>query len=305
MSLTLLKTLIAIADTGSFSAAANVVCVTQAAVGQQMQRLEGTLGVKLFDRTGKSPKLTALGHTVVSRARETIQSYDTLLDGLTGDARLTGELTVGAIPSLISALVPRSIRRLVATYPDLHTRVVPGLNEDLLEQVERGAVDAAIMSAPSYLSHHLTWRPFATETFVLITAPEVTETDPLNILRDMPYIRHQRRTVAGGLVDAWLLENNITVRAAMEMDSLETVSSMVAHNLGVSVVPNSCVPDTVFSTLRKRPLGDLGSEPVSRVLGILTPAECPKIQLVNALFEEIKATVTEHADIHTHTKELL
>ena len=291
MSITLLKTLIAIADTGSFRAAADRVFVSQAAVGQQMRRLEDQLSSTLFDRTTKPPRLNPLGYAIVTKARDLVARYDGLLDGLTDDGNLIGELSVGAVPSLLRALLPISIKRLVETYPDLHTRVVPGLNEELLEQVERGAVDAAVMSAPQVVPVGLVWRPFVTEEFVLITAPEVKETDPLEILANLPYIRHQRRTAAGILADEWLSKNGIHVRPVMEMESLETVASMVAHNLGVSVVPNACVPDAVFASLRKI---SLGPTTVSRVLGVLTPAESTKLRLVNALLGQLKITAASN-----------
>ena len=95
MSLTLLKTLIAISEQGSFSAAANFVGVSQAAVGQQMKRLEESLQVSLFDRHSTPPKLNQLGHAVVPKARDIIQAYDRLLDDLPGTENWSGELTLG------------------------------------------------------------------------------------------------------------------------------------------------------------------------------------------------------------------
>lgn len=289
MSITLLRSLIAVAETGSFAAAADEVCVSQAAVGQQMRRLEQELGAALFDRSERSPRLTPLGHAVVARAREVVAGYDGLTDGLTGDGRLMGQLVVGAVPSLIRALVPMSIKRLVAAYPDLHTRVVPGLSDDLQDKVERGLVDAAVMSAPLHLPAGLRWQPFATEDFVLIAGPQVEGEDALALLATHPYIRHQRRTAAGMLAEEWLSRNRIAVRPAMEMESLETLASMVAHGLGVSVVPDACVPDAVFASLRKLPLRN----PVRRVLGVLTLPDCPKRHLVEAMLTEIGATVTK------------
>ncbi|MBT3649511.1 MAG: LysR family transcriptional regulator, partial [Rhodobacteraceae bacterium] len=65
MTIALFKTLIAISEQGSFRAAADVICVTHAAIGQQMTRLEETLQVRLFDRSEKSPKLNQLGKAFV------------------------------------------------------------------------------------------------------------------------------------------------------------------------------------------------------------------------------------------------
>jgi DNA-binding transcriptional LysR family regulator len=291
LSIALLKTLIAISDHGSFSAAAESVNVSQAAVGQQMKRLEASLHATLFDRTTKTPLLNPLAKALVPKARELVHAYDTLLDDLTGDAQLYGELTLGAVPSTIRALVPKSVKELVRIYPQLHIRVVPGLSGDMQEQVERGAVDSAILSQPSNLGSHLIWEPFADEELILLTSADVTEKDPLKILENMPYIRHTRRAAVGLLAEQWLSEHKVTVRASMEMESIESLTSMVSHNLGVSIVPNVSVPDVIFATLRKIKLPQPSR---SRVLGVLSRADCSKRRLVDRLVEQLQITVAAH-----------
>lgn len=288
MSIALFKTLIAIADHGSFSNAANAINITQAAVGQQMRRLESTLGVDLFNRSQKAPQLNTLALALVPKARELVHSYETILDDLTGEGQLNGELTLGAVPSTIRALVPLSVRELVQIYPQLHIRVVPGLSSDMLEQVERSAIDCAILSDPGNLGSHLNWRPFAEEELILLTSADVKMKNPLKILAEMPYIRHTRRAAVGLLAEQWLSEHNITVRASMEMESIESLTSMVAHNLGVSIVPNVSVPDAIFSTLRKI---QLPKPRQSRVLGVVSRADSSKMRLVERLVEQLTKTV--------------
>lgn len=295
MSISLFKTLIAISETGSFRGAADVVCVTHAAVGQQMRRLEETLGVKLFDRSEKTPRLNQLGKAFVPKAKEVVRAYDTILDDLTGDPRMIGELVLGAVPSTIRGLIPKSAKRLIEIYPDLHIRVVPDLSPNLLEQVEQGTLDAAVLSEPLRIHDNLNWMPFFEEKLVLLTAPEVTETDPRRILATMPYIRHTRQASVGMLAEEWLSKNKVKVNDAMEMGSLENLASMVAHNLGVSVGPDICVPDAIFRQLRKIPLED---EAPSRNLGILTRSDCSKLSLVHQLLDQIKIVVSEHSAKH-------
>ena len=78
----------------------------------------------------------------------------------------------------------------------------------------------------------------------------------------------------------------------MEMESLENLASMVAHNLGVSVGPDICVPDPIFRQLRKIPLGD-GAP--SRTLGILTRDDCSKLSLVHKLLDRINFVISEYS----------
>lgn len=285
MSIQLLKTLTAISEHGSFSAAADHICITHAAVGQQMKRLEEAFDVTLFDRSEKSPRLNQLGQALVPKAQVLIHDYVTLFDDLTGDAQYIGELTLGAVPTTIRELIPRSIKRLMKNYPDLYIRVVPGLSGDLFEQVSRGAIDAAILSKPSSIDKNLHWRQIAEEELVLVTSSSVIGNDPIQLLRDMPYIRHNRHAAAGMVAEQWLSQNNIDVRETMVTDSIETLTSMVTHNLGVAIVPNLCMPGPIFAELRKIPLG---SSSIPRVLGLLTRKDCSKVRLVDRLQEEIE-----------------
>ncbi len=284
MSIALLKTLIAISERGSFSAAADHICISHAAVGQQMKRLEQTLNVSLFNRTRRTPALNQLGKALVPKAKEIVRAYDTILDDLVGDAAHYGELILGAVPSTIPLMVPQAIKRLVANYPDLHIHVVTGLSGDLIDQVERGALDAAIVGLQGKAGPNMNWQGMAKENMVLLAPAQVYGDDPLQLLNEQPYIRHTRRGAVGILAEEWLAQNNISVRASMEMESLNSVVDMVSHNLGVSVVPNVCVPGKAFDELRKIPLG---GKTISRQLGMLTRADCPKLRLVDHLMKEL------------------
>ena len=285
MSIQLFKTLIAISDHGSYSAAADHICISHAAVGQQMKRLEEMFEVTLFDRSEKSPRLNQLGQALIPKAQKVIYDYETIFDDLIGDAQFIGELTLGAVPTTIRELIPRSIKRLMEYYPDLYIRVVPGLGGDLFDQVSRGAIDAAIMSKPESIDKAFHWRLIAEEELVLVTAPEIIGNDPIKILNEMPYIRHNRRAAAGIVAEQWLSQNKVDLREIMVTDSIETLTSMVTHNLGVAIVPNLCMPGPIFENLRKI---SLGPSSIPRVLGLLTRKDCSKIRLVDRLQEEIE-----------------
>ena len=206
-----------------------------------------------------------------------------------GDAQFIGELTIGAVPSTIRELIPRSIKRLMTNYPDLYIYVVPELSENLYDQVSRGAVDAAIVSEPKNLEKTLHWQPIIEEQLVLLTAPHIKGNDPKQILQEQPYIRQNRLAAAGILADQWLSHHNINVNEVMVMDSIETLTSMVAHDLGVAIVPNICVPDPIFAKMKKVSLGDSS---IPRVLGLLTRKDCSKIRLVERFQEEVETVLS-------------
>lgn len=288
MSVSLLKTLIAISERGSFSAAADEICISQAAVGQQMKRLEENLNVTLFDRSQRTLTLNQLGKALVPKARDIVHAYETMLDDLVGGAAHFGQLTLGAVPSTTSIMVPMAIKRLVTAHPNLHVHVVTGLSDDLTDQLERGALDVAILSLKDKPSANMNWQPLAEEEMVLLASPQLSGDDPLQLLREQPYIRHTRRGAVGVLAEAWLSANNIPVRGTMELESLDSVVNMVSHNLGVSLVPNICVPGAAFAAMRAIPLG---GKSISRKLGILTRADCPKFLLVDQLLKELLGTI--------------
>lgn len=291
MSILLLNTLVVVADSGSFTAAAQALSVSPAAIGQQMKRLETDLGTVLFDRSATSVQLNARALAVLPRARELVRSYHGLLDDLPGDAHWQGEFVLGAVPSTIRGLVPVSVKALMAEMPGLRIRVVPGLTQDLLEQVERGAIDAAVLSDPGRVAATLDWVPCVDEPLVLLANADVVDDDVNALLSSQPYIRHTRRAAVGELADEWLAANDVSVNTAMEMESLESVASMVAHGLGVSIAPDLCVPDPIFASLNKLPLYPAAR---ARSLGLVSRKDSAVRRLVMRL-ETVVQTVVEAA----------
>ncbi len=288
MSITQLRTLLAIAKSGSFRSAADIVCVTPAAVGHQMRQLEATMDAVLFDRSEHQPTLTPFARSLLVKTQEVVDAYDALMQGGAPSDQFSGDFALGAIPSTLAALVPKSVKRLVSVHEDLSVRVVPGLSDDLQEQVLRGRLDAAVLS-PSYgVDEGLLWQPFIEERLVLLVGPDVELADPKAMLASEPYIRHTRRSAVGILADAWLRDAGIHVKPVMEMESLATVTGMVASGLGVSIVPDVCVPDAEFAALRKVSLEPHGH---SRVLGLLTRADTQKPLIAEQFLTHIQYVI--------------
>ncbi|MEP4637384.1 MAG: LysR family transcriptional regulator, partial [Yoonia sp.] len=119
MTIRLLRTLVAVADTRTFSAAAVEVRVTHAAVSQQMQTLEADLGLALFNRDTRTPELTPIGQEVVRKARQLIADYDNLAPSVLGDDGLSGVVTLGALRTTLTGLTPHAMARLKDRFPAL------------------------------------------------------------------------------------------------------------------------------------------------------------------------------------------
>lgn len=278
MSIRMLRTLIAVADHGTFSAAADAVFVTHAAVSQQMRALEEQWQVAIFDRSTRTPELTPIGRAILAKAREVVRAYDDIVPSVMGDDGLSGRFTLGSAPTALTALVPFATAILKARYGDLHVALFPGLTTNLIHQVERNSLDAALVSKPPVVPRGLAWCPIASEELVLITSRRVTCTDPVQILRTNPFIRFSRDAVVGSIIESWLQANGIDVHDSMEMVGLEAISSLVMADLGVSIIPEPCVQ--VFNPLPLRRFSLAANNPPHRELGLVYPRDTTKSRVI-------------------------
>lgn len=288
MSIRRLRTLIAVDEHATFSAAADAVFITHAAVSQQMRTLEAEWQVALFDRSRRTPQLTPVGRALVARAREIVRSYDTIVPSVLGDEGFRGEILLGAVPMTLTGLTPLSVRILKRHYPDLHVRIFPGLTTQLVAQVDRGAVDAAILSRQRPLPPDIDHADIALEPMQLLAPQDVTSDDPLELLALYPFIRFSRDAVVGSLIDTWLQESGIKVSATMELEGLEAISSMVLAGLGVSIVPARCVRD--FNPLPLKRLALPEGAPARR-LTLAYRRDNPRIPVIDEIHKALLAAV--------------
>lgn len=264
---------------GSFRAAAEAQHITPAAVSQQMRNLEESLGLELFDRSLRSPKLTVTGLSLVGEAQAVIMAYDDLANKLGNSGKISGELILGAVPTTLTGLVPLALSKLQKTQPDVRVRVVPGLTNQLLSEIDRGLIHAAIISEPQILPRYLKFTRIAEEELVLLTANTIEPAEPTVLLRSHPFIRFSREAVVGRLIDVWLRDNGIVVNDTMELDGLEAISSLVAAKIGISIVPRRCVRTSESLPLNLLSLGD---DSPRRKLGLVSRMDSTRINAIKA-----------------------
>ena len=288
MSIKQLRSILAIAENGSFSAAADALCITKAAVGQQMKLLEESLQTPLFDRNGYMPSLNSAGISFVKEAQNVLLTYDTLFNSIHAEDDFFGTISLGAVPSAILALVPLSVKSMMKEVVNTKIRIIPGTSTDLYDHVLNGSIDMVILSKPQRIEPGLQWDLLSEEPLVLLTSSDFEGSDPIQILKTQPYIRLAQRTSVGLLADNWLIKNKITIKETMIMETMETLGCMVSHGLGVSVAPNLTKPDPIFSSLRKIPLL-VGND--VRILGMLTRKDNPKNKAIMILKQHINNTV--------------
>lgn len=277
MSIRALRTIIAIHRHGSFRSAAEAENLTPAAVSQQMRSLEERWNLDLFERSSRTPKLTETGLALVGEAASVIAAYDGLADKVSDRDELSGELILGAVPTTLTGLVPLALSQLKVEHPLIRVRIVPGLSNQLLLQLEREQIHAAIISRPDVLSASMHVVTIAAEELVLLVSEETENDTPENLLNSEPFIRFNRDAVVGKQVEAWLQSKNIVVNDAMELEGLEAISSMVAAKLGVSIVPQRCVRSEENLALRTIPLGP---DAPRRTLSLVSHHVSPRAKMI-------------------------
>lgn len=288
MTIRRLRTLIAIADARTFSAAADMVHITHAAVSQQMQSLEADLGISLFNRSTRTPELTPVAHEVIARARKLIQDYDNLVPSVLADGGLSGVVTLGALRTTLTGLTPRAMAVLKAKYPQIVLHIRPGLTGRMLVDIERGTLDAAIVTKPHLMPVGIQFRELTEEPMQLIAALEEPGEDAVDLLETRPFIRFNRNAVLGTLIDNWILSKRLRVNETMELDSPEAIASMVQANLGVSIVPDLAVPSTEAVPVKRLALGP---DAPRRVLGLAYRRDQIKMQVIDELFEALMQVI--------------
>jgi DNA-binding transcriptional LysR family regulator len=232
-----LKTFIAVARHGTFAAAGMHAGLTQSAVSAQIRNLENALGHSLFDRTGRQAVLNAAGERALPMAKEMLEIFERMANN-DSSGSYSGELKIGAIASVQTGLLPAALVRLREAAPRVEAKLVPGVSLNLLNQVDAGDLDVAILIRPPFpLPKELYTQVLREEPFVLIVPLDVQGDDPLQILREQPLVRYDRTSFGGRLVSRFLREQRLNVHVALELDELDGIVKMVEHGLGVSLIP--------------------------------------------------------------------
>lgn len=236
LTLRMLRTLQAVARSGSFATAAEKTALTQAAVSLQMRGLEEALGKSIFDRRARQIALTREGREICAKVEHILALIDEL-PASTGDT-MRGSVTIGAVVSVIGGL-SLAIAHLKNDHPELEVRLTSARSNELAHMVEDGDVDLAVVvdSAEGALHETLAWTPLYEEPLMLVTSRETPGDDARRILREREFLRFDRRVPTGVVIDRALAELGIAPREYLELNSIETIVSLVRGNVGVSVLP--------------------------------------------------------------------
>ena len=144
----LLRAFVAVVETGSVTRAAHLLSLTQAAVSQQLKRLEELFGVELFDRSNRTLRTSADGERLLPHAQAMLTMNDALW-GMMSKPHYEGELRVGVPHDVVEPNIPPVLKRFDRAWPRVHVTLTSGITVDLLESLEAGELDVALSTQPS------------------------------------------------------------------------------------------------------------------------------------------------------------
>ncbi|AOB32906.1 LysR family transcriptional regulator [Bordetella sp. H567] len=258
------RTFVAVARDGTFTGAGRQLGLTQSAVSAQIRRLEEFLGVALFDRTARSATLNDAGRDILAQTEEVLGLVNRMV-AQAGTGHVTGSLRVAAIASVQQDLLVTALRLFRADFPDVNVRIVPGVSLSLLAHVDAAEVDLAVLIRPPFnLPPELAWQPLLTEPMVLAVPASLPDMGWREALAGQPFIRYDRASFGGRLVDVFLRRHRLTVHEAVELDEIDAIANLVRAGLGVALMPRTAHLDT-----RGMRLLDLGAAGFEREIGIV------------------------------------
>ncbi|KZY23591.1 LysR family transcriptional regulator, partial [Alcanivorax sp. HI0035] len=237
-----LSAFMAVAETGSFSAAAERLYITQPAISKRIALLEQQLGARLFDRVGRQIQLTEAGRSLLPRARQVLMDVEDMaraIHDLSGS--VTGKLRIGTSHHIGLHRLPPVLRQFSRDYPKVELDIHFIDSEEAWEGVLHGELEMGVVTLPPQpddrLQSDVIWR----DPLVFMCAPEhplaKVENITLETLTGYSAILPSPVTFTRGIVERLFDEHNLKLNIAMSTNYLETIHMMVSIGLGWSVLP--------------------------------------------------------------------
>lgn len=265
-----LQAFAAAAELKNFRQAAEAVHISQPAFSRRIEKLETSLGVRLFDRDTRNVELTSVGREFARKIRRLLDDLDETLLGLqaVGGVRM-GEVTVACVPSAVYYFLPQVLRDYHARYPRIRVRIHDASANEVLSVVSGGQADFGV----NFLGDEeagIEFQPIFEERFVLACRRD----HPLARKRKLawadlaPYdfMTVSRSSGNRMLMDLALAGSAVRPQAVYEAQHVTTLLGLVEAGLGVAAVPSLALPAQDHPVLASIPLED---PVVSRSIGLI------------------------------------
>lgn len=274
-----LTTVIAVAEEGSFSKAAEARLSAQSSLSRTVAQVERICGVRLFDRTTRQVVLTSEGEEFVEMASNIVAAYQREIKGFSAYlAGARGVLRLAALPSLAASLLPQMITRFRGRFPEMLVEVEDVLAGQIADYVHSGAVDLAITAAPSQSHEALSaagmqFDVIASDEFFcvlplqhwLLAKPVIEWSD----LAGEAFVAFDQASSVRAVVDRVLADKGVAPARLISARNVASVAGLCAAGLGVSAAPGFVLPLMSVPGTTTRPLA---GPQVERRIGVLRSA---------------------------------
>lgn len=294
MEISHLRAFIHIAESGSFSAAASDLHLTQPAISKRIANLEQQFDVRLFDRAGRTVKLTEPGRLLLPKAREilsTLELSKQLIENL-GD-KVRGNLNLAVTHHIGLHRLPGVLKSFREKYDDVSLQLEFMDSTEACELVESGEAEMAIITLPASPSRNLISTQLWHDRMVFAGKaghPVMDEQQPnLASLMHHDAILPDRGTLTRKLIDRYLSDNTCQPKVTMETNYLETLRMMSKIGIGWTVLPEIMIDEDEMQIF------EFVDCDISRQLGIVRNRQRSLSNAARAMCEAlVSATQTTH-----------
>lgn len=246
-----LQYLTAVIEEKHFGHAAEKCFVTQSTLSAGIQDLEQLLEVSLLERTNRKVLPTPIGEEIASRAQQILSLSEDLVDLAQSEKNpLSGRIQVGIIPTISPFLLPKVLPTVRKELPDLEIVLIEDQSERLLDQLESGSIDVAVMAFPFNI-RGLTHRIFAREPF-WVALPKQHRLAKRKSLKAAELPTNELLLLSEGhcmrehALSACQLPASAQ-RKSVQATSLYTLIEMVASGLGITLIPDMAIASDMVS----------------------------------------------------------
>jgi LysR family transcriptional regulator, transcriptional activator of the cysJI operon len=249
MQIESLKVFCDLAETESFTKAAQINQITQSAVSQQISSLERTFKSLLIERSKKKFRLTREGEILYDYSKQVIQTYDSLQHKLQEVKDIiSGTIRVSTIYSIGLHDLPPYLKKFLRAFPTVNVHVEYRRSNQVYEDVLGNVVDLGLVAYP-VRDPKLEIVPLRKDKMVLICHPQhpfaKEKSIRLKTLTDQKFVSFEPDIPTRKAIDKILKDNNVHVMNVMEFDNIETVKRAVEIDAGISIVPETTVAQEV------------------------------------------------------------
>lgn len=262
MHLAAFEAFIKVMETGSISLAAEQLFITQPAVSKRIQSLEGYLGVKLFESSGRGIQATQAAHHALPKVKAWLNQLQDIQHQLSYEQQgVQGRLTLGTSHHIGLHHLPEPLRQFAQQYPQVNLDVHFVDSEQAHEQVLAGDLELAFLTLPPQLDHRLNYIPLWDDPLLFVAAPfhPLAQIESLNLqdLLHYPSLLPAAQTYTSQITLAEFARHGLKPKISMSNNPLESIRMLVSIGLGWSVLPETLInhelkPLAVNSSLQRQ-----------------------------------------------------